>query len=1095
MVKKYLLTMIALLCMLGGANAQNVAEEQMDERFNDGGLPYGWFTEGWEVKDGVIQSKSSGMGSLFGGDDKDNYLLTPPLVVKEGETLVLSAKKKKSDDSSSSISFGSSDSTFVVERTEYSKNQWVRVADFTTELDTVYKSFTIEGTSAGEYRFRLKAAGEVFIDSIAGFHFDSDAPDIYVVDGDVRARDVDFSLCEKDSTHTLTVINTATGTLKVTASSSDEGLFSVSPKELEVAAADSLDVDITFNFAAGRPGRNEAEMVFTPADTRVYGKSLVLTAVVTQPGVWMEDFNTCKQPVGFFTEGWEFRDSVATVSSGGGMGAMFGGGESYFLMTPPLTVESTDEVLLFSAKLGGDDGLGGLFGGGGSPLVMEKSVYGSNKWEKVKEFDKPDSDYKVLWISYIEPGEYRFRIVASDSIVVDSIAGFHLDNNAPDMYVIAKNTNFGMPQANSTKPFAVVNTGTGSLDATVEGSDEKVFALSEKNLSIAAGDTAVVDVTYLYDEQSLGEHLGTLTFKPLPSVLSPWTLQLAAYSTYPDAWKEDFEPEFIPDDETLPREFPEGWETTGWEVRLPSSDGGLMDMLMDMLGSGGEEQDSWMATTGSVEYELITPQLQAQKGDALRFDVKMEGSGGLMDMFSMFMGGDSSPSGLLNVFYSRDNDEEWTLYNSYTQSDSIFFVAPYTGLYRLRFTAENASLDNFYGLRVPAPYVCLYEDNDNTNMAVLEEYNGQKVNVSYDRVLSAVGEEDGTWTPKAYTICLPYDLNFDDYYGPGKVKLYQMSYLDNYYQQFIFTNVEGKAEAGKAYLVVVEQGDLNLNAYDVTLASEPVSETDESTVVGDYEDWYFDEKLTKVGCWTGSFKSITDKEADEMNMYCVRDNGSWARFKTDPNGEDTSLGAFRAFFLKADAPENGRRYAPAKLKSGEYRTMLQQSDANVNQSGNTGYGGRVLFNGDIPYPVFKQLLGDVNGDGVISIIDVTMLVDYIMGEHSRDFVEENADANQDNIVSITDLTETVNKILGNDSSDMADNSQANINYVNANRSLVGNRRQASSTKWTFYDMEAISPEGQGGCYSWSKAPSIRTIESDGKVRQFDIQGRLMDVSK
>ena len=55
------------------------------------------------------------------------------------------------------FSFGSSDSTFVVERTEYSKNQWVRVADFTTELDTVYKSFTIEGTSAGEYRFRLKA--------------------------------------------------------------------------------------------------------------------------------------------------------------------------------------------------------------------------------------------------------------------------------------------------------------------------------------------------------------------------------------------------------------------------------------------------------------------------------------------------------------------------------------------------------------------------------------------------------------------------------------------------------------------------------------------------------------------------------------------------------------------------------------------------------------------------------------------------------------------------------------------------------------------------------------------------------------------------
>jgi len=29
--------------------AQSVAEEQMDERFNDNKLPYGWFTEGWVV--------------------------------------------------------------------------------------------------------------------------------------------------------------------------------------------------------------------------------------------------------------------------------------------------------------------------------------------------------------------------------------------------------------------------------------------------------------------------------------------------------------------------------------------------------------------------------------------------------------------------------------------------------------------------------------------------------------------------------------------------------------------------------------------------------------------------------------------------------------------------------------------------------------------------------------------------------------------------------------------------------------------------------------------------------------------------------------
>ena len=51
-----------MLLLLVGASmrAQSVSSEQMDERFNDGTkLPYGWFTEGWTVKDGVIQTKSS----------------------------------------------------------------------------------------------------------------------------------------------------------------------------------------------------------------------------------------------------------------------------------------------------------------------------------------------------------------------------------------------------------------------------------------------------------------------------------------------------------------------------------------------------------------------------------------------------------------------------------------------------------------------------------------------------------------------------------------------------------------------------------------------------------------------------------------------------------------------------------------------------------------------------------------------------------------------------------------------------------------------------------------------------------------------------
>ena len=87
--------LFSLLLLLIGVNmqAQSVAAEQMDERFNDGKMPYGWFGEGWTVKDGAAQKASDdgGMGMPgMGGGSSFNYLLTPPLQVQEGEKIVFS---------------------------------------------------------------------------------------------------------------------------------------------------------------------------------------------------------------------------------------------------------------------------------------------------------------------------------------------------------------------------------------------------------------------------------------------------------------------------------------------------------------------------------------------------------------------------------------------------------------------------------------------------------------------------------------------------------------------------------------------------------------------------------------------------------------------------------------------------------------------------------------------------------------------------------------------------------------------------------------------------------------------------------------------
>ena len=1018
---KRMMYLAMLLLFVGGSmQAQSIATEQMDERFNNNKLPYGWFTEGWTVDStGVIRTKASSgssfdlgqlmgnskkedpedpekgnedpedpekgnedpeenkgnfdisslLSSFMGGESNDNYLLTPPLVVKDGESLVFSAKKGGSDGSGSgfSISFGNSDSTFVVERSVYSRNEWLRVADFTTELDTIFKTFTIADTPAGEYRFRFRAGGEVMIDSVAGFHFDNEAPDIYIIENDKRAYHLDFSLCTEDSTRTLQVINTATGTLKLDIASDDAALFSVSPTQMEVAAADTLDVNITFNFAAGQPGKNEAQISFTPADERVYGKTLNVTAVVTQPGVWMEDFNANVQPKGFFTEGWEFRDSVATTSEDDGMGAFMGGGSSSFIMTPPLKVESINEVLLFSAKSGSsDDGMGGMgamFGGGSSSVVVEKSVYGSGKWEKMKEFTEPlDTNYRVLWVGYVEPGEYRFRIIASESIVVDSIAGFHLDENAPDIYVLQNNTaatavNFGMPQANSTETFAVVNTGTGSLQGAVASTDETTFRLSAQEFAVNASDTAYIDVTYLFDQESLGIHQGMITFAPSSPVLNSLSYPLTAYSTYADAWKEEFDPKFLREDETKPYDLPGGWESTGWEVKLPSSGGGMMDMFSSMMGGSNDAPKSWMVTTSSDSYELITPRLQAKKGDVLRFEAEL-GGGGMMAMMGMFMGGGAS--GQLNVFYKVDasgtvapNDDDWTYYDTFVQNGYVYFVAPYSGIYQLRFTSPSASLDNFYGFRKPIQSVALSEGNDKLNADVFEQYNGKTVNVKYERTLAAVQQSDGSWIPRAYIVSLPYDYDYTDYYEADQARIFRLAFKEEYYKQFVFlpdySIVGGEyivptlMQAGRAYLVVVNKGQLNLSATGVKLNNAIVD--DEKNVVNSFEDWYFEDKYTPVGKWQANFHSISDVEADTMNIYGLRDDGTWARFQSEGGVEKNRLAAFRGYF-EADAPAAARMQAAAQ--PGTYKTMFQIGDQQGTSTGENVNYDNLGYEGNIP---------------------------------------------------------------------------------------------------------------------------------------------------
>ena len=144
--------------------------------------------------------------------------------------MVFSARKTNGDDDGKGggmgfnfdlkAIMGFTDTLFVVERSVYGKNQWVRVADFTSTLTDKFQTLTVSDIPKGEYRFRFISYVDAEIDSVEGFHIDNEAPDLLVTVDSLHTHFVDYSVCAKDSTKEFIVINTGTSTLKVNISSS-----------------------------------------------------------------------------------------------------------------------------------------------------------------------------------------------------------------------------------------------------------------------------------------------------------------------------------------------------------------------------------------------------------------------------------------------------------------------------------------------------------------------------------------------------------------------------------------------------------------------------------------------------------------------------------------------------------------------------------------------------------------------------------------------------------------------------------------------------------------------------------------------------------
>lgn len=109
----------------------------------------------------------------------------------------------------------------------------------------------------------------------------------------------------------------------------------------------------------------------------------------------------------------------------------------------------------------------------------------------------------------------------------------------------------------------------------------------------------------------------------------------------------------------------------------------------------------------------------------------------------------------------------------------------------------------------------------------------------------------------------------------------------------------------------------------------------------------------------------------------------------------------------------------------------------------------------------RILLGDVNGDGVVNITDISLIVAHILGETLPVFIKQNADMNNDKSINVTDVTSVVGIVLN----ELAPKAPANARYDVDDRVVLAANSSGCSicldgnAPFTACEMTLTLPEG------------------------------------
>ena len=628
--------------------------EQWSEDFSGNALPEGWETTSttyWTFADGVAKGTYQ---------STNYYLTTPSLTVEEGASL------------SFDVCANTTYVTMTIEQ-QLNNGSWATCKDISYSSDFgsigtgVWKTFTIDGLEAGNYKFRFNARG-FWLDNFQGFKRNMNDPKMGVYsDAECTAAVAtsvakDFGFATETQTANYYIKNDGTGTMTLALGAAPDGITQ-SLDKTSVAAGEHATLTITM--PAENKGYHGGNVVVTATDLGTF--TVAVTGVIVDEDKLNLNFTSDKVPSTWTRGNWSETATIGYYSS------------PQTMFTSNLTAVAGEDFVVV-AKMD--------YTSSSYSFGVKYKKTDAEEWSDLIPAANIGTSYVMLHGTIAEAGTYQLQFNGQYT-QIQRIYGLSIPEE-PVMVVYdgeslaATTYDFGnvSDEADATWTLTVKNEGKAELTglaAALTGDNADHYSVEVSAETIAVDETATITVKQLKD--NLGAHAATLTISA--TGLDNQVIALSGNTYDHTKLFVDFEDGNLPD----------GW-TKGsyWSVSQVS--GNTNHSLGHSYGS-------------SYASSVVTTPLTVAEDETLTF--------GASRYYSSY-----APT--LKVRYTADGGLTWSEYTDFSSeitssySGNTFKELTLTGVPAgtvvLEFYGAYVRLDNIYGFTATtAPLLALTESS------------------------------------------------------------------------------------------------------------------------------------------------------------------------------------------------------------------------------------------------------------------------------------------------------------------------------------------------------------------------------------------------